>query len=418
MQKHKVLSSLNWEVHVVAREKTHPYFEDFEVFIRQLDASDGALFAEFSVIIDASGDVFLGEFLWENKKHFGYLLNVVDNPKYCDFYFGALAQMGEVNVLVSTNGASPILAQGVRDKILRILPRNIALLAQELAKNRKLAKPSPSERIHIAKACRQALGKVLLIGCGPNSLDLLTLRAYESLFLLDVALVDHLVGREIIALLQSLGVECICVAKQKSNHSVMQEDINALMLQFAKEGKCVGRLKGGDPVIFGRLFEEVSFLQEHGIAVEIISGISAALNGALSSGIFPTLRGVSAGVLIVSAHVKGSIFHEQWLEWLRDSPYTFVVMMAYSFAGKIVRRAQELGLDMQIPAAFVSQIDSKEQKSVIGTLGQLEAMAQLCQKPAILILGKTIESCLCMPYLGERISLYNQNTLQSQKVLK
>lgn len=403
MQKHKVLIALKWEVCILAKEITHSYFRALDVAKKTLDVKDSALFKEFEVIIDASGDEILGKFLWENKKHFGYLLNVVDNPKYCDFYFGALAQVGDVNVLVSTNGASPILAQNIRDKILRILPKNIALLANALKEKRKITKPRVEEREIIAKSCKEALGKVFLIGCGPNSLDLLTLRAYESLFLLDVALIDHLVGNEIVALLQSLGVECISVAKEKGRHSVIQDEINVLMLKFAKEGKCVGRLKGGDPLIFGRLFEEVAFLQERGIEVEIISGISASLNGALSSGIYPTLRGVSAGVLIVSAHLKESVFHAQWLEWLKNSPYTLIVMMAHSFAHKIVEKAREIGIDMDMPAAFVAKIDSKEQKSVIGTLGKLEKMAQMCEKPAILILGKTIESCACMPYCGQRV---------------
>lgn len=401
-QKYIALKDSKWEIQIIARERKDSYFENLNVEIGEIQDS---LLQGFELVIDASGDEKLGTFLWERRKKFGYLLNVVDNPKLCDFYFGAIARYQDLSVLVSTNGASPILAQSIRDKIARILPNSLEPLVAKLKKMRQNLKIDESKKEQIKTECKESLGKVFIIGCGPNSLQSLTLKALETFEILDVALLDNLIGKEIWNLLENLGVTCISVGKQKGKPSYTQEAINALMLKYAKEGKNVGRLKGGDPVIFGRVFEEGSFLKSHNIEVECVSGLSSSLNGALSSGITPTLRGVSAGVLIVSAHLRESVFHTEWLHYLKGSPYTLIVMMAYSFANKIVQNSKELGIPLSLPAAFISKVDSKEQKSIIGTLGQLEQMAKLCDKPAILILGKAVEKSLCMPFVGQRIIL-------------
>lgn len=338
-QKHIALKESKWEVQIIARERKDSYFENFNVEIGEIQDS---LLQGFELVIDASGDEKLGTFLWEKRKEFGYLLNVVDNPKMCDFYFGAIARYQDLSVLVSTNGASPILAQSIRDKIARILPNSLESLVEKLKKMRQNLKIDESKKEQIKTECKQSLGKVFIIGCGPNSLQSLTLKALETFEILDVALLDNLIGKEIWNLLENIGVTCISVGKQKGKQSFSQEKINTLMLQYAKEGKNVGRLKGGDPIIFGRVFEEGSFLKSHNIEVECISGLSSSLNGALTSGITPTLRGVSAGVLIVSAHLRESVFHTEWLHYLKNSPYTLIVMMAYSFADKIVQNAKEL----------------------------------------------------------------------------
>ncbi len=401
-QKHKVLQEAHWEVEIISKEIKDSYFADFDVNVGTIAESD---LSHFEIIIDASGDENLGCFLWENRKKFGYLLNVVDSPKLCDFYFGALVRYEEVSILVSSNGASPILSQTLRDKITRILPRSFTPLVKTLQNLRKTQRVENYDKKHIQTQCIKSLGKVFIIGCGPNSLESLTLKALETFEILDVALLDNLIGKEIWNLLESLNVECISVGKQKGKQNFTQDKINALMLKLANEGKNVGRLKGGDPAVFGRVFEECSFLNSHNVEVECISGLSSALNGTLTSGIAPTLRGISSGVLIVSAHLRENIFHTEWLHWLKDSPYTLIVLMSHSFAKKIVQNAKELGISLEIPAAFISKVDSKEQKTIIGTLGKLEEMSNLCDKPAILILGEVVKKSLEMPYAGARIIL-------------
>ncbi|MWV60897.1 uroporphyrinogen-III C-methyltransferase [Helicobacter saguini] len=379
---------------------------------KNLQIIESNFLQNFDLVIDATGDKNLGVFLHKNRKKLGFLLNVVDVPELCDFYFGAIVRSENVAIMVSTNGASPILAQKIRDKIARILPKSIGkfstylkemrtkILSNKDEENKKL---SPTERENIAKACEQNLGKVFIIGAGPGDFNSLTLKALEALQLIDVALIDNLVSAQIWEFLQQNGVECVSVGKQKGKKSFKQDAINRLMLDYTLQGKCVGRIKGGDPVIFGRVWEEASFLKKHNVDVECVSGVSSSLCGSLSSGIVPTLRGVSSGVLIVSAHLRENIFHTQWLLWLKNSPYTLIVMMAYSFADKIVAEARLREIDLNIPAAFVSKVDTPQQKSVIGTLGELESMAKVCDKPAILIIGKAVLKAHEMPYIGERI---------------
>ena len=375
--------------------------------IRTIDANiDLHTLKAFEIIIDASGDSQLGAFLHSVRKKCGFLLNVVDKPELCDFYFGSIVRRENISVMVSTNGASPILSQILRDKISAILPRTLGALSHRLKNLRQKSPPkSKSDKIAIAQKCSVSLGKVFIIGCGPGDFGLLTLKTVESFALLDVALVDNLIGADILTHIKALGIECVNVGKRKGAANFTQEQINALMLDYAKQGKIVGRLKGGDPVIFGRVWEEASFLHSHNIEVEYISGITSSLCGALYSGITPTLRGVSAGALIVSAHLRESVFHTQWLEWLKDSPYTLIVLMAHSFAEKICDEALAQGIDANLPAAFISQVSLPTQKAIIGTLGELPKMAQMCENPSILILGKAVEESLNMPFMGERIVL-------------
>lgn len=375
--------------------------------IRTIDANiDLHTLKAFEIIIDASGDANLGAFLHSVRKKCGFLLNVVDKPELCDFYFGSIVRRENISVMVSTNGASPILSQILRDKISAILPRTLGALSHRLKNLRQKSPPkSKSDKDAIAKECQTSLGKVFIIGCGPGDFGLLTLKSVESFALLDVALVDNLIGADILAHIKALGIECVNVGKRKGAANFTQEQINALMLDYAKQGKIVGRLKGGDPVIFGRVWEEASFLHSHNIEVEYISGITSSLCGALYSGVTPTLRGISAGALIVSAHLRESVFHTQWLEWLKDSPYTLIVLMAHSFAGRICDEALAQGIDANLPAAFISQVSLPTQKAIIGTLGELPKMAQMCENPSILILGKAVEESLNMPFMGERIVL-------------
>lgn len=397
-QKARAILESDCPLFILAKEVRDDYFLDKEVKLAPFSPQE---LEGFDLIIDATGDEALGRWLWEHKKEYRYWLNVVDVPALCDFYFSATVRRGDLCVSVSSGGASPTLAQGVRDKIARFLPSLLAPLLNRLKEERQKGRIDPKSAL---PSIQKALGKVFLIGCGPHSVGNLTLKALETIEILDVALIDALVGEEILNLLPPQCLQ-VSVSKQKGCHSYTQEEINELMLRYAKEGLNVGRLKGGDPMVFGRVAEEAGFLMEQGIEVELLSGVTSFLAGCLQSGITPTLRGVSAGALVVSAHLKESRFHDEWLAWLKDSPYTLVVLMAHSFAREITLGAKNRGVPLTIPAAFVSKIDSPSPKSVIGNLGCLEEMAKECEKPAILVIGEAVKESLRMPYIGERVIL-------------
>lgn len=245
---------------------------------------------------------------------------------------------------------------------------------------------------------------VLLIGCGPGEKKYLTLEAYELIQTLDVALVDGFVTDEVRGL---LPISCLVidVTKKKGTHSVTQERINTLLLEHAKEGKQVGRLKGGDVSVFARTAEEASFLSQHGFSVRIVSGLSSSLFACNASGIMPTVRTLSSSFTVVSAHLRESRFNSDWIELLHRQNHTVIVLMAYSFAARIQEAIMRANVNPNTPAAYVSHAGLPSQKTVIGTVSHLEQLAALCAKPAILIIGESIASHEHLPFLGEKIVL-------------
>ena len=372
---------------VIAAQICDSYFDDFAVIIKKFELNDAA---DYEIVINATGDRKLSKLLWNERKKIGFLLNCVDQPEFCDFYFTANTRDHELCVSVSSGGLSPTYAQYIRDLVSAVIPKHSADFYKKLSDDRN--------------AKREKIGRVYLIGCGTGSINNLTIGALQKIKSIDVALIDNLIGQNIIYLLPKT-TQKISVGKQKNAHTMPQEAISDLMLQYASQGLIVGRLKGGDPAIFGRVFEEASFLVERGVAVEMISGVSSVFAGCLAGGITPTLRGFSAGALIVSAHLRGSRFNSEWIELIGKIPYTIIVLMAYSFTEKIVKYAIEYGVDMTTPAAFISNIDSPKQITVIGTISALKSMSKLCDKPAVLMIGSAISQAEKMPYSGTRIQI-------------
>lgn len=244
--------------------------------------------------------------------------------------------------------------------------------------------------------------KVLLIGCGPGGRKHLTIEAYELIPTLDVALVDGLVTKDISSLLKP-SCEIVDVTKKKGFHSASQEDINELLVKYASSGKQVGRLKGGDTAVFARTAEEAKYLIERGFEVQIVAGISSSLLACNTSGILPTVRGVSASFSVVSAHLKDSRFNTDWIELLNMKNHTTIVLMGHSFAKEIKEAALRANVRADLLAAYVSHVDLPTQKSVIGTLADLEVLSKLSDKPAVLIIGESVSTHHDMPYIGGKI---------------
>ncbi|MFV0480546.1 MAG: siroheme synthase [Campylobacteraceae bacterium] len=376
---------------IVAKEITNDFFLGLDV-----DKNEFNLLhvKDIDIIVDATGNRELAEFLYSKRKEFGYILNCVDIPEFCDFYFGASFKNHDLSINVSSGGSSPKYAQTIRDTIKEVIPSESKEFYQKLKEQRLKGNTTPR--------VKQEFGSVALIGCGTGSVDNLTLKALKAIKKADVALIDFLVGKGIVELLPKDCVK-IDVSKKKGFQKFSQEQINEMMFFHAKEGNFVARLKGGDPMIFGRVFEEANYLFENDIQVEIINGVSSFLVGCAVGGVTPTLREFSAGALVVSAHLRESVFNDSWIKLLKDFPYTVVVLMAYSFADKIVNNAKEKGINLELPAAFVSSIDRAEQTTVIGQLKDLEKMVKLCTKPAILIIGKSVSEAHKMPHFGKRV---------------
>lgn len=240
-------------------------------------------------------------------------------------------------------------------------------------------------------------GKLYLIGCGPGDADLLTLKAIKTIEKLDIALIDHLLTDEIIDLIPSKA-KIVFVGKEKGKHSFPQDQINTMISEYAQQGYTVGRLKCGDPYIFGRGTEEALYASHHGIQTEVIPGISSALSGPLSVGIAPTARGISTGVSIVSAHLSGDRVNLSWVPMLKTPDHTTIVLMGLSRARQIVKEALMQGIDSTLPVAIVSNATTIDQSSIVTTLDGLINAAKTAPKPAILVFGNVVSLSTLLPH--------------------
>jgi len=354
-QKADVLNRCGVEFEVIAKERIDNFFYPVKLKEFEIDDTKG-----FDVVIDASGDDNVTKTLLENKN---FLLNVVDKPEMCDFYFGSIAKKGDLEVCVSSNGKSPRLTQVIRDRIERILPEDFEI-----------------DRKKDYMSIKKETSKVFLIGCG-SEVDLLTIRAYNSLKTLDVALYDHLINPEILEVLPE-DCEKIYVGKTKGKHSKKQEEINELIIQYAKSGKIVGRLKAGHPFIFARGAEEVEAITKEGINVEVIEGLSSAISAPTIAGIPLTIREKKDTILIVSAHLKGKRINLDWIENLKKENLRIIVLMGLSRAKHIQKKALEIGID---PKKEVALINSLNKQIIKTTLENLEEKAKEMQKPAVIV---------------------------------
>lgn len=234
--------------------------------------------------------------------------------------------------------------------------------------------------------------KVWLIGAGPGDPELLTLKAVRALGEAQVVLIDDLVNPAILQ--HSPNARVIMVGKRGGCRSTPQAFINRLMLRYARQGKCVARLKGGDPCIFGRGGEEAEWLTAKGIDVEVVNGITAGLAGATQCGISLTQRGIARGVTLVTAHTLDGE-GPQWRA-LAQSGTTLVVYMGVSQLGQVQAGLLEGGLPGATPVAMIENASLPQQRECRSNLAdmQLDALAFGLKSPAILVIGEVVAQAM------------------------
>ena len=233
-------------------------------------------------------------------------------------------------------------------------------------------------------------GKVWLVGAGPGDPELLTLKAARVLRGAQVVMVDDLVNRAVLE--HCLDARVIAVGKRGGCRSTPQAFIHRLMLRYARQGKSVVRLKGGDPCIFGRASEEADWLQARGIEVEVVNGITAGLAGATHFGIPLTLRGVARGVSFVTAHTQD----DSPLDWtaLAHSGTTLVVYMGVTKLAEIRSNLIAAGLAASTPVALIENASLPQQRECRSDLANMhdDALAFALKSPAILVIGAVAAS--------------------------
>ena len=350
-------------------------------------------------------------------------VNVVDAPNLCTFTFPAMVERGPISVGISSGGAAPVLARGIRAQLEALLSPALGVMAELAAGMRdqvKSALPEPrrkdfwqwvftgpvASKVEAGKLedAREELlrgldnwqgnpapsGEVYLVGGGPGDPDLLTFRALRLMQQADVVLYDRLVSAEVLELVRR-DAERIYVGKKKQFHSVPQDDINQRLVDLALEGKKVLRLKGGDPFIFGRGGEEIDRLADAGIPFQVVPGITAAAGCASYAGIPLTHRDHAQSVRFITGHLKEGELQLPWDE-LSSPGQTLVFYMGLTGLPTICQQLVAHGLPGNTPAALVEKGTTRQQRVVVGDLTSLPQLAidEAVEAPALTIIGGVV----------------------------
>jgi uroporphyrin-III C-methyltransferase/precorrin-2 dehydrogenase/sirohydrochlorin ferrochelatase len=364
---------------------------DLEWRAREFQPSD----LDGAALVIAAVPAAVAKNVFDEARARGILCNSVDDPDNCDFYYPAVVNRGDLQIAISTAGHSPALAQRLRKELELQFGPAYADWIQELGAARRelfAADMDPDarrERLHQLASAKPATpahegGKVYLIGAGPGDPELLTLKALRILGQADVVLHDDLLTPEILELIPSTArVEC--VGKRHNERQVTQEEINTRLLEYARAGHTVVRLKGGDGAIFGRASEEMDALRAANVPFAIIPGVTAASGAAAAAGVSLTDRRLgSALVFLTAQRCKGNP-PPNW-KAVAELGGAAAIYMPGGHEAELAQELMEAGLDASTPCFVVSRASRPDEQVAETTVGELPKLAKL-PAPALLLIG-------------------------------
>ncbi|WP_371931535.1 uroporphyrinogen-III C-methyltransferase [Roseovarius sp. MMSF_3359] len=248
-------------------------------------------------------------------------------------------------------------------------------------------------------------GKVYLIGAGPGDPELMTMRAVRMLSDADVVVYDRLVSQEVLEL-APVKARMVPVGKAPKCHTVPQDRINEMLVDFARAGLNVARLKGGDPLVFGRGSEEAAHLSAHGIDVDYAPGITAAQAVAAATGVPLTHRGLATGVRYVTGHRAAGLPLELDWESLASIDTTLVVYMGVSNIAEIALRLMAAGLPGSLPVLAVSSATTPRETRMVSRLDQIgvDAQSRGLLAPSLFVIGRVVSLYAAQPHEIEQLS--------------
>lgn len=428
VRKVRLLREAGARVEVVAREFDEPGLAAW--IAREFDEPqlDGA-----TLVVAATDDRTLNGRVAAAARARGVLCNVVDDASLSGFIVPAIVDRSPLVIAISSGGAAPVLARLLRERIESLLDESVGALARLLDSWRgriRQALPAVGERRRFyeqavrgrvaalvrgrrhAEAARElermlvspspSRGSVVLVGAGPGDPGLLTLNALRALQEADVVLHDRLVSDEVLALARRDATR-IPVGKAARAHSVPQERINELMVEHARAGRRVVRLKGGDPFVFGRGGEELEALARHGIEFEVVPGITAALACGAYAGVPLTHRSHAQSLRLVTAHCTDSAEGLDWAS-LAGGRQTLALYMGVAAMATAGERLMAHGLGANTPVAIVERGSRPDQRVTLARLDELGEVALHgdVQSPALLIVGEVASLAGALHWYGER----------------
>ncbi len=377
------------------------------------------------LVIVASDDNILREKVARLARDRNIPVNVVDYPRLCTFTMPSIIDRSPVLIAVSTGGTSPTLARIIRSKLEAMLPQaygRLASLVNEfrekskslnsdrdenrrfwnrifaspiielfLSGNEKAAKDQINKEFENRQDMKGSVGQVCLVGAGPGDPDLLTLRALRLIQNADTIVYDRLVFPSILDYARR-DAELIYVGKKSAQHTVPQDGINQTLVNLAKEGKMVVRLKGGDPFIFGRGGEEVEMLIKEGISYQVVPGVTAASGCSTYAGIPLTHRDYAQSCTLVTGHLKDGSIDLNW-NCLVNPNQTIVFYMGVANIEKVCQGLINHGMRSDMPAAVVQKGTTRNQKVITGNLSNLPEIVRSndVKPPSLIIIGEVVK---------------------------
>ena len=348
-------------------------------------------------------------------------VNVVDQPALCTFTMGSIVERGSLVVSISSSGKAPVLVRQLREKIEMMIPdayKDLVDLAGSLRdKVKKSIKINNKRRIFwekffdveniqsflnqnktltkkfnsLLRSMKNNTGEVYLVGAGPGERDLLTIRALHLMQKCDVCIFDNLVSDEVIELVRR-DADMIFAGKKRDQHTFSQEKINDLLVKYAKKGKKVLRLKGGDPFIFGRGGEEIESLMSHKINFQVVPGISAANGVAAYAGIPLTHRDYAQSCLFLTGHFKDGKIDFDWPKLITEKQ-TLVIYMGLLSLPDFIKELVEHGQNKTMPVAVIQSGTTSAQRVIVGNIGNIKSkvVRSKIKSPALVIIGEVVK---------------------------
>ncbi|MFJ0065073.1 siroheme synthase CysG [Acinetobacter baumannii] len=375
----------------------------------------------YRLVIAATNDAEVNKTVFEQCEARNLLVNSVDDIPHCRFMVPAIIDRSPLIVSVASNGTSPVLSRQIRTQLETSIPHGMGKLAEFSGKWRNQVKEkisNPDERrifwenlyasplkeqvfndnLDVADSMleqelqewKAPKGEVYLVGAGPGDPELITLKALRLMQQADVVIYDRLVSAPILELCRRDATK-IYVGKARSNHSVPQEGINALLVDYAKKGKRVCRLKGGDPFIFGRGGEEIQELFQAGVPFQVVPGITAASGCSAYAGIPLTHRDYAQSVRFLTGHLKEGSPELPWNELVYENQ-TLVLYMGLVGLERICEQLIAHGQRPDMPVALISKGTTPEQKVVVGSLADIASKVTEHQihAPTLTIIGEVV----------------------------
>jgi uroporphyrin-III C-methyltransferase/precorrin-2 dehydrogenase/sirohydrochlorin ferrochelatase len=385
-----------------------------------------------TLVVAATSDGALNERIARTARARHLLCNVVDDAERSSFIVPAIVDRSPLVIAISSGGVAPVLARLARERIEVLFDESFGDLARlfadwrsrirralpdvnarrrfyeravrgrvaELVRSRRSEAAARQIERELATPVQPATGSVVLVGAGPGDPGLLTLNALRALQEADVILHDRLVSDAVLALARR-DAERIPVGKAAGAHSVSQGRIHELLVEHARAGRRVVRLKGGDPFVFGRGGEELEALARHGIPFEVVPGITAATGCAAYTGIPLTHRDHAQSVRFVTAHCGESVDALDWAS-LAQPRQTLALYMGVAALGRIGQGLLAHGRAATTPVAIVENGTRPDQRITLTTLAALDDVARrgAIQSPALLIVGEVAALAAQLHWFG------------------